>query len=77
MTQDWRTLRSLLRTLGDLGEELHPGTDPDSDVLVFRQVETASRDAGRLAGDLATDHANLAAENNIPHPTSDGGRHER
>jgi hypothetical protein len=77
VTQDWRALRSLLRTLGELGEELHPGTDPGSGVLVFRAVETVSRDAGRLAGDLATDHDNQIAEYGIPLPTSDGGRHER
>jgi hypothetical protein len=77
MTRDWRALRSLLRTLGELGEELHTGTDPGVGVLVFRQVETVSRDAGRLAGDLATDHANQVAENGISLPTSDGGRHDR
>jgi hypothetical protein len=77
VTQDWRALRSMLRILGELGEELHPGADPGVGVLVFRQVETVSRDAGRLAGDLATDHHNQAAENGIPYPTSDGGCHER
>ncbi|TDU05620.1 hypothetical protein EDD99_4145 [Streptomyces sp. 846.5] len=68
MTRDWRALRDLLRTLGDLGDELHAGTDPGSGVLVFRQVETVARDAGRLAGDLATNSANEAAENGIPLP---------
>jgi hypothetical protein len=63
VSSDWRTLRSLLFEVCELGGELPAPGEPDLARMVFGQIHAKAAAVARLAEDLAVESANDAAEN--------------